>query len=723
MASRKKPAKSNRSKSIQFTVDSALLQELGERLVGQAHIALAELIKNSFDADATLVEVHVSDEYIEVVDDGHGMDFDAFRDFWMRIGSPHKDRRRVSPGGRGVTGSKGVGRLSAQFLADKIELTTKARRRDALHAEVDWRDAVKAKELTEATAKWKYVPSEPFANKATHGTRVRLLSIKQEWDAEALVKLGRELWPLQPPFAKAGSKEGFRVDLTTPDEAAKKQFDKQMKAVFELWDARITGEVIRTGKRKGKRTARIQFKDGTVVEREEDIANLRLDEASFEVRVFSLHHRQPFGIQVEDAREYLREFGGVHVYDAGFHLPYYGSHVDWLEIEQDHAHRLSRSKLLPAEFQVSEGLNFLPTNSRLYGVVEIDTGAERSAATAEQRRKGQVLSIQISRDRLVDNLAYRQLRDAVRWSIDHWAMEHARREWSTRSREHPPLPEQAARLEDVLDDYSDEIAEEVLDDLRGNLRRLIESARSEAEQAAGQAALLGSLATAGMSAIAIEHETGRHLAQLERIAKRLRRYARELGDDGLEELADEVRDWIRSNREARSLFDPFMDAESREEVLSLDAGATIDATVRQARLLLRGLTVRTDGLDQDLRLPRGRYAEWTAVFQNVLVNAANATLDSQERVVAVSSRRTGPNTAILFQDTGTGVDLRTAEELFVPFTRRESISEDRRNLGAGGTGLGLTIVRMIASNLNCLVAFVEPDEGFSTSLRLSWRDR
>ena len=32
---------------IRFTVDAALFRELGERLVGKPHIALAELVKNS----------------------------------------------------------------------------------------------------------------------------------------------------------------------------------------------------------------------------------------------------------------------------------------------------------------------------------------------------------------------------------------------------------------------------------------------------------------------------------------------------------------------------------------------------------------------------------------------------------------------------------------------------------------------------------------------------
>jgi hypothetical protein len=66
---------------------------LGERLVGQSHIALAELIKNSYDADATVVEVTVRPDSIIVSDDGHGMDFASFKNFWMRIGSPHSRER------------------------------------------------------------------------------------------------------------------------------------------------------------------------------------------------------------------------------------------------------------------------------------------------------------------------------------------------------------------------------------------------------------------------------------------------------------------------------------------------------------------------------------------------------------------------------------------------------------------------------------------------------
>ena len=97
--------------TLQFTIDAELLRELGERLVGQPHIALAELIKNSYDADATQVTVKFSPDNgcIEVSDNGHGMTFEAFKNSWMRIGTTHKRANLSKNLKRQMTGSKGVG--------------------------------------------------------------------------------------------------------------------------------------------------------------------------------------------------------------------------------------------------------------------------------------------------------------------------------------------------------------------------------------------------------------------------------------------------------------------------------------------------------------------------------------------------------------------------------------------------------------------------------------
>ena len=130
------------------------MRELGERLVGKPHIALAELIKNSYDADATQVTVKFSpdEDCIEVNDNGHGMTFQEFKNFWMRIGTTHKKDRKSKHLARELTGSKGVGRLAVQFLAHDLTIRTvpKDNKHQTLEATINWEKAIEAGELTKS---------------------------------------------------------------------------------------------------------------------------------------------------------------------------------------------------------------------------------------------------------------------------------------------------------------------------------------------------------------------------------------------------------------------------------------------------------------------------------------------------------------------------------------------------------------------------------------------
>src|SRR5216684_2585038 len=124
-----------------FEVDAALIQELGDRLIGRPAIALGELVKNSFDADATTCRIEFGKDQITVVDDGHGMSEDDFLNYWMRIGTTHKVKEATSRIlHRPLTGSKGIGRLAAQFLASEMTLESNPvdHPRKSLYAFVDW---------------------------------------------------------------------------------------------------------------------------------------------------------------------------------------------------------------------------------------------------------------------------------------------------------------------------------------------------------------------------------------------------------------------------------------------------------------------------------------------------------------------------------------------------------------------------------------------------------
>lgn len=117
--------------TLHFTVDSALLEELGEKLVETVHIALVELVKNSYDADATEVEILFTEDSfgnseIHIIDNGKGMNFEAVQNYWMRIATTNKETKNTSAVfGRPLTGAKGIGRFSCRRLGGHLELITK----------------------------------------------------------------------------------------------------------------------------------------------------------------------------------------------------------------------------------------------------------------------------------------------------------------------------------------------------------------------------------------------------------------------------------------------------------------------------------------------------------------------------------------------------------------------------------------------------------------------
>jgi hypothetical protein len=131
--------------ALAFTIESRVLRELGERLVKQPEVAIVELIKNAYDADATECTIHYDPQLrISVEDDGDGITFGRFRDAWMRIGTSSKENAPFSARySRLITGEKGIGRFAVRFLGHALSLDSIAfdRERDMktrLVANFDW---------------------------------------------------------------------------------------------------------------------------------------------------------------------------------------------------------------------------------------------------------------------------------------------------------------------------------------------------------------------------------------------------------------------------------------------------------------------------------------------------------------------------------------------------------------------------------------------------------
>lgn len=716
--------------TLRFTIDAELLRELGERLVGKPHIALAELVKNSYDADATEVTIKFlpHKDSIEIIDNGRGMTFNEFKDFWMRIGTIHKKEEETSKGGRLMTGSKGVGRLAVQFLAHELRIKTfpANENRKGLEAHINWTNALETepaeiKELTEVEVTYNELNRDPL-NPSTHqGTTIILKELKDEWTEDSIEGLASELWWLQPPIDALlnDSKNNFNIHFQSPYQDYSKTFSEQMDAIKRIWIARLVGKAT-----DGKLEFSLYFHGEQPTTQEYKIADFthnnrkfsktkNLNTCQFDIRIYNLRGKQKYGIKVDTAREYIGKYHGVHVYDGDFRLPYYGlPESDWLKLEYDHSHRQNASQLLPKEIQVPRALNDLPTLGRVFGVVKVNTSTEHN------------LGIMITRDRLTDTTAYKDLVTTVRYALDWYANETARRKIQEKEASPEPTPLKFKRVEQVLEAYESEIPKKVYQEIYKKVQEAITAAEKEQERVLEQMGLLAPLATAGISALSYQHELRKQFTYIEKTINRMQNIETmnsELQND-LQSLSTELTSWLKRAKATNLLFDYIADTKNTQRDQSLRARPVIEEITDQTSFLARGTEVEYSQIDERLRLPKASFAEWGAIFQNVFINAFTAMLDSPQRLLHISFHSRGKFREILIQDTGHGINLKDADKFFEPFERASKISAERKALGYGGTGLGLTIVRLLANNIGCRVQFVEPEDGFKTAFSIRWRE-
>lgn len=768
--------------TVNFTVDAALLRELGARLVGQPHIALAELIKNSYDADARHVRIEFSDNRIVLEDDGHGMSYDDFVQFWMRVGTTHKRSSRSSPElRRSYTGSKGVGRLAAQLLASELEITSVALRdkttlgyadrylslpdsmEDRINAAVKWEDSVTADDLTSVTVPvTKDRTPDRFANGAPMGTRLVMTGLANTWDQTRFRALAQEIWALQPPFElDEDEPEAFEVELVSPYGKVIEEFGAQMRAIFDNWRSKITYRLI-----PDNPSADVLFEldpFATQIEPEEDeaiqlpapesrihaptkllevvivsrdtgtvprrvlirVRDCLLDQLESEIRIFNLTHRQANNVTVEESRKYMAQFGGVHIYDGGFRLPYYGPQ-DWLNLERDHARRLSRSYLLPTDLRTPRQLHDLPSVRRVFGTARISTAHEGEVLPSGGIDPNDVLSIQVTRDRLVDNGAYRTLQRLIRVGLDLYADGIHRRPKAPTREGSTPDTQPSKRLSDVRTAVAEAraaLGERAYQTIADHVEAA-EAAVANLERRSSQvSSLLGSLATVGMTTLAWDHEASKQRHVVMDTSLRLRELADTLPPEARSELlamADDLAASANALNNIATLFRPVLDASARETVTRVRARPFIQRIVKNLITLGRGAQVDADGVPKELVLPAASIAAWSAVIQNLVVNAFNAVFDAPVRMVDIDGGVEHGRQWLRIQDTGQGIDLSKAESYFEPFARGMSVNSRRAELGLGGSGLGLTIVRMITDPLGVTVRFVVPDANHATAVLLEW---
>ena len=202
---------------------SHILSLLGNELIGSDSLAIFELVKNAYDADAENIKIHFNDlntpnQKIIIEDDGHGMTSEVIQDVWLTIGTDFKRgrNRKESPKFKRVSfGNKGVGRLAVHKLAKVITLETQTQGdMFSNRLTIDWKTLIESKEyIQELEVDIEYVGETLFEK--GQGTRIILSNLTTPyWTKKTLKDLVRKIENIKNPFKEFSN---FNIEINCND--------------------------------------------------------------------------------------------------------------------------------------------------------------------------------------------------------------------------------------------------------------------------------------------------------------------------------------------------------------------------------------------------------------------------------------------------------------------------------------------------------------------------
>ena len=223
--------------NLQFRVSAELKNILGRDLITSPDIAILELVKNSYDAHATKVEITFDDDYIAIADNGKGMSKDDLINKWLFVAYSAKsdgteDKSYRSKFKRHYAGAKGIGRMSCDRLARKLTLTTRSAEEDKTEIlNVDWSvfeinkqaefDMVNIPHETKED-----VPKFPLGSST--GTILEFTGLHLPWKREDIKRLKKSLEKMINPFS--GTDDNFQIEIIAPQM---KDEDSRFESKYE----------------------------------------------------------------------------------------------------------------------------------------------------------------------------------------------------------------------------------------------------------------------------------------------------------------------------------------------------------------------------------------------------------------------------------------------------------------------------------------------------------
>lgn len=223
---------------LNFKVSSGLKDIIGKDLITNEYVAIFELVKNCFDANASnvLIDINSYKNRILIQDDGEGMSYDDLVNKWLFVAYSSK---RDAENNKMYAGSKGIGRFSCDRLGQDLNLYSKKNGKSHL-LKIHWGNFEKdtTVRFEELDITYEEISDEDNLVKSDSGVALEILNLREIWTQKRVDNISQALERLINPFEKNDQFEIY-VRFTSDLNILVKE-EKIENSILDILDSKTT---------------------------------------------------------------------------------------------------------------------------------------------------------------------------------------------------------------------------------------------------------------------------------------------------------------------------------------------------------------------------------------------------------------------------------------------------------------------------------------------------
>ncbi len=687
-----------------------LIKTIGEELISDDKVALLELVKNSYDADASIITIKIQGRVviekdgkneikkiikeggsITVYDDGSGMSLATIKEAWMEPATISKKILKSSTQKkRRYTGEKGIGRFASAKLSTELKIISKVSDDNEVVVDFNWKDFDNNDMyLDQVKCKWEVREPIEFIGR-NHGTKLILLNLNSDWDEEKIrqfrISLQRLLNPVTPVLDFLISLELPKIfELYSGTIEPPESLRRPNYSIKGSIDSNGKPSVTYTSKKKGQ----IILSDFSLLKKDEKFLTGSFD---FDFRVWDLDNESidELAKETESKRKYikdaLKEIAGISIYRDGFRvLPYGDPKFDWARLD---LRRVNNPTLRISNNQI---IGFI--------TVELDKNPE--------------FKDQSNREGLVESEAFSQLQDFVRRILNELEIK--------RYEERPRESDTSQNQETLFSRFSLAPVAQIVQLRLPNdkeVNEIVAKTNASIQEGVKKVQEVLSryrrLSTLGLLIDIILHDGNNFLAQIDSDVNLLSKEIdkKDFDLNGVKEYVKNIDEERKVLAQLFKRIEPFGGRKRGRprNIILEDTIANVFALYKNDLSNLH-IKINFPTTRNEVQLDEG---ELQMIFVNLIQNSMYwLETISTEREITILAEKSADELSIIFSDSGPGIKDEYQQIIFDPYfsTRTD------------GVGLGLTIVGELVTEYDGDFTLIDDGPLHGATFKMTFRRR